>query len=458
MATSKVTRRHFFRTAIAAQATFASLRGLPSLAEENTSKSDRPVAALIGSGGRGTGDAVSAARFCDIAVVCDVDSKQAENAKKQLGEKVAVVDDYRKVLERPDVDVVINGTPDHWHTKINVDACRAGKDVYAEKPLTLTIDEGRLLRKVVEETGRVVQVGTQQRSERQFQTAVELVRNGRLGKLRQVWVALPWYSTKGGPFKTQPVPDHLDWDAYQGQAQLRDYCPQRTHKTFRWFYIYAGGIVTDWGNHHVDIAQWGLDRDTSGPISVEARGLFPNEGRPDCFNTPDRFFSRMRYDNGVDVLYFSAVGDKRTYGTEPCVPMSDEESAWLFGKETPDEIKTFNRNGVMFIGEKGRVFVNRGGLHGKAAEELKENPLPNDAWKVRPSTDHMADFIDCVKSRKTPVAPVAIEHRTVTACHLTNLSLRLKRPLKWDPKTERIIGDPEADAWRSREQREPYAT
>lgn len=456
MSTTRLTRRRFFQTAIAAQATFASLRSSPALCEEKRSKNDRPVAALVGSGGRGTGDAASAARFCDIAVVCDVDTKQAENAKKRLGGKPAVVKDYREGLERSDIDVVINGTPDHWHTKINVDACRAGKDVYAEKPLTLTIDEGKLLRKVVEDTRRVVQVGTQQRSERPFQTAVELVRNGRLGKLRQVWVALPWYSTKGGPFAARPVPANLDWDAYQGQAPLRDYCPQRTHKTFRWFYIYAGGIVTDWGNHHVDIAQWGLDCENAGPTSVEARGLFPNEGKPDCFNTPDRFFSRMGYANGVEVLYFSAVNDKRTYGTDPCVPMSDAESAWLFGKDVPEEIKTFDRNGVMFIGENGRLFVNRGGIYGRAAEELKDNPLPADAWKVRPSTDHMANFIDCVKSRETPVSSVAIEHRTVTVCHLTNLSLRLKRPLKWDPKAERIIGDPEADAWRSREQRAPY--
>lgn len=456
MPSDHVNRRCFLQTALAAQATFASLRGARCLAFENASKNDRPVAALVGCGGRGTAVAASAAQFCDIAVVCDVDSKQAEAARQRFGEKAAVEGDYRKLLDRTDVDVVINGTPDHWHTKINVDACRAGKDVYAEKPLTLTIDEGKLLRQVVEETGRIVQVGTQQRSEAPFRTAVELVRNGRVGKLRQVWVALPWYSTKGGPFASQPVPDHLDWDAYQGQAPLRDYSPQRTHQTFRWFYIYAGGIVTDWGNHHVDIAHWGMDRENTGPTRIDARGLFPNQGADGCFDTPDRFFSRMEYPGGLELLYFSAVNDKRTYGTEPCVPMSDEESQWLFGKDSPDEIRTFDRNGIMFLGEQGRLFVNRGGVYGAAAEALKEDPLPQDAWRAEPSRDHVENFFECVKSRKTPISPVAIEHRTITACHLTNLSLRLGRPVEWNPEAERIVGDAEADAMRSRRQREPY--
>ncbi len=154
---------------------------------------------------------------------------------------------------------LIRSTPDHWHTAINIAACKSGRDVYTEKPLTLTIDEGKILSKVVEETGRIVQVGTQQRSSKPFQTAVELVRNGRLAKLKQVWVVLPHYSTKGGPFPAEPVPDTLDWDMHQGQAPVHDYCAPRAHRNFRWWYEYAGGIITDWGNHHVDIAQWGAD-------------------------------------------------------------------------------------------------------------------------------------------------------------------------------------------------------
>ena len=210
-------------------------------------------------------------------------------AREQYGGKPDVYGDYRKLLERPDVDLIINGTPDHWHTAVCVDACRAGKDIYTEKPLTLTIEEGKILSKVVAETGRIVQVGTQQRSDPRFQTAVELVRNGRIGKLRQVWVALPYYSTKGGPFATTTVPESLNWEMYQGQAPRREFCAQRTHKTFRWWYEYAGGIITDWGNHHMDIAQWGMDCELTSPISIEARGLFPNPPESQYYNTPDRF-------------------------------------------------------------------------------------------------------------------------------------------------------------------------
>ena len=301
-------------------------------------------------------------------------------------------------------------------------------------------------------------MGNQQRSERQFQTAVELVRNGRIGKLKQVWVALPYYSTKAGPFDARPVPTTLNWDLYQGQAPEHDYCPERTHANFRWWYEYAGGIITDWGNHHVDIGHWGARVDTTGPVSVEARGLFPNDGKPNCFNTADRFFSRMRYANGIEILYFSAINERRLYGgvAKQHDAMTPEKSDFLFGKDCPEEIKTFDRNGIMFIGDEGRLFVNRGGIYGKPAEQLKDNPLPDDAWRVPPSNDHMANFFDCVKSRGEPVSPVRTQHRTITACHLTNISLRLERKLQWDPAAQQIIGDDEANAWQKREQRSPY--
>ena len=299
-----------------------------------------------------------------------------------FGGKAAVYQHYRKLLDHKGIDVVTNATPDHWHTAINIAACKAGKDVYAEKPMTFSIDEGKLLCKVVEETGRIVQVGTMQRSFKEFQTAVELVRNGRIGKLKQVWVALPYYSTKGGPFAKQPVPHELDWDIYQGQAPLHDYCPERTTFNFRWWSEYAGGIITDWGNHHVDIAHWGMDCERTGPVSIEARGLYPNPDGPQCYNTPDRFFSRMLYANGVEMLFFSSVNERMRPGsaTDRQVTLP-EQIEWLFGKDVPKEIKSYNRNGIMFIGERGKVFVNRGAVHGKAVEELKQNPLPADAWR-----------------------------------------------------------------------------
>lgn len=458
MASSICNRRDFLRCASGLAAAGAGLPcGLAAEAagaEKSTAKNDRPHIGAIGVGGRGMGIARQAARFGEVVAVCDVDRKRAEAAQAAFGGKPQVYGDYRELLDRNDVEVVLNGTPDHWHTAINVAACKAGKDVYTEKPLTLTIDEGKLLCKVVRETGRIVQVGTQQRSERQFQTAVELVRNGRIGRLRQVVVLLPFWNTKGGPFLKQPIPEHLDWDFYQGQAPRRDYHPNRTHFNFRWWFEYAGGIINDWGNHHMDIAHWGMDSEHGGPRWVEAKAIFPNRGRPHCYNNPDRFVARMEYPGDVELLYLVARDDKylQSIRQGDIAPEADEE---LFAG-MPEELKREKRNGIMFTGERGRVFVNRGGVYGKPVEELRENPLPHDAWRVYPSNDHMGNFFECVKTRRRPVSPVEIQHRTITACHLGNIAIRLGRRITWDAETQQVVGDEEANAWQKREQRAPY--
>lgn len=283
-------RRDFLRSTVAIAAGGATLpywcMGENARANQFKSKCDRPRIAAIGVGGRGSQITTEAAQFGDLVAICDVDLQHAEKLKVILGGKADIYQDYRRFLERKDIDVVINGTPDHWHTAINVAACKTGRDVYTEKPLTLTIDEGKLLCKVVEETGRIVQVGTLQRSQPEFQRGVELVRNGRIGKLRQVWVALPNQSMKGGPFAKRPIPSYFDWKLYQGQSPAHDYCPQRTHVTFRYWYEYSGGMITDWGNHHLDIAHWGMDCELTGPTSVEGRGLFSNPEGPGYYNTP----------------------------------------------------------------------------------------------------------------------------------------------------------------------------
>lgn len=454
-------RRDFLRSAAALTAAGAVVpywfSGENARADEPKSKNDRLRIGAIGVGGQGTYVAQQAARFGDVVAICDVDLRQAERAKPTLGGKATIYQDYRKMLEHKGIDIVTNGTPDHWHSAINIAACKAGKDIYAEKPVTFTIDEGKLLCKVVEETKRIIQVGTMQRSFKEFQTAVELVRNGRIGKLKQVWVALPYYSTKGGPFEKQPVPVELNWDMFEGQAPVHDYCPERAIFNFRWFSEYAGGIITDWGNHHMDIAHWGMDCELTGPTSVEARGLFPNPKGTKYFNTTDRFFSRMMYPNGVEVFFFSSINERMRPGSDSDKQITTPEQVeWLFGKDVPKEIKSYNRNGIMFIGDKGRIFVNRGAVHGKAVEELKQNPLPADAWRAYPSTDHMANFVDCVKSRKQPCTPVQLEHRSITPCHLTNLSIALKRKLTWDPKRQEIVGDDEANACLKNKQRAPY--
>ncbi len=451
-------RRAFLSStaALPAAGTFVPywLSGERSPAGEPTAKNDRPHVGVIGCGGRGSAIAKQAARFGELVAVCDVDRRQAERAKASFAAKADVYEDYRKLLERKDIDVVTNGTPDHWHTPVNIAACKAGKDVYTEKPLTLTIDEGKILCEVVRQTGRIVQVGTQQRSERQFQTAVELVRNRRIGRLRQVTVILPFWTTKGGPFTKQPVPEGLNWDFYQGQAPLRDYHPMRTHFNFRWWFEYAGGIINDWGNHHMDIAHWGMNLEHGGPLSVEAKAIFPNQGKPHHFNNPDRFVAKMVYPGNIDLLYFVARDDKylRSMKQGDIPARADAE---LFAG-LPDEVKQEKRNGIMFTGDTGRIFVNRGGVFGKPVEQLKENPLPDDAWRVYPSKDHMGNFFQCVKTRKKPVSPVEIQHRTITACHLGNIAIRLRRKIAWQPGQQQIIGDDEANALQKRQQRAPY--
>lgn len=471
---NKKTRRQFLRQAAAASAgIWAAYTFTSKTASAQEMKNDRPRIGVIGLGNMGQTDAGFAAEFGDIVAISDVNTAKFDAAKKRLGNKlkadVATYQDYRKLLDRNDIDVVIQATTDHWHTKINIEALRSGRDVYGEKPFSLTIEEGKLLRKVVKESGRVFQLGTQQRSAKQFfdggkhlrpfQEAVEIVRNGRIGKLKQVWVAIPYLSMKGGPFPEESIPDGLNWDMYCGQSPLRSFTPRR-YNPFRGWFDYCGSMAADWGNHHFDVAQWGMDTENTGPISIEGRGIFPNEGKPDCYDVPDRFFTRLMYANGIEVLFFTSMAARYDYrfAVDPHSETSKDQLDWMFGEGVSDEVRACDRNGVMFIGEKGRIFVNRANVYGKAAEELAENPLPEDGWKVRPSEVHMKNFFDCVKSRELPVAHAEIGHRSLTPCQLSVISIRLGgRKLQWDPEKEQIIGDAEAQTMQAREQREPYS-
>ncbi len=459
--TKTVSRRRFLQTASSAAALGAAaywVTDTPARAAHYTAKNDRPLVAAVGVGGRGMGDARAAAHFGDMVAVCDVDLARAERAKATFDGKPAVFQDYRKMLDaHPEIEVVINGSPDHWHTAINVAACRAGKDVYTEKPLTLTIEEGQILRRVVKETGRIVQVGTQQRSQSAFRTVCELARNGRVGKIQQVAVLLPFKSYKGGPFPAAPVPPTLDWDLWQGQAPEREYRKERTHYSFRFWWEYAGGKITDWGQHHLDIAHWGMGWEDTGPLEVEGRAFFPNRGIPNAYDNADRFVTRMKYPGDIDVI-FMVVRDKNYMQSMADGDMTEAEDAELF-QGIPDQWRNEQREGIMFIGEKGRVFVNRGRAYGKAVEELPENPLPADAIRLYESNDHMGNFFDCVKSRKQPISTVDVAHRVITACHLGNAAIHLKRKIKWDPVKEEVVGDAEASQSRylRREQRAPYA-
>lgn len=393
-------------------------------------KVERLGVGSIGLRYQGSVVAHKAQMYGDIVAVCDVDKNVRDTAKAAFGSTPRDFEDYRDLLKRPEVDIVTIGTPDHWHTKMVIDACRAGKDVYCEKPLTLTIDEGKLLTKVVKETGRVVQVGSWQRSDSRFRLAIEMVRQGRIGKLQTVDVVLG-KNKLGGPFTRRPVPGNLNWDMWQGQTPDVPYLEERSHYTFRWWYEYSGGQMTDWGAHHLDIAQWGIN---SLPVEIEGQAKYPNV--QDGFNVALDYGVTYRYANGVTMT-----------------------------------VKDEGRNGIMFTGDAGRIFVNRGTVEGKPVEELAGNPLPRDKFNIydfdnadRPEragkldaiVNHMGNFFDCVESRRTPISDIESQHRSVSTCHLGNISMRVGRKLQWDPAAEEFVGDAEANQFLRREQRAGY--
>ncbi|MCD0463690.1 Gfo/Idh/MocA family protein [Roseiconus lacunae] len=403
-------------------------------------KNDRPLLGLIGAGyqpetkrkGRGIAIGLAASGLADIAMLCEIDSQAADYASETVcGGKAKVVHDYRHVIDDPSIEAVLIGTPDHWHAKIAIEAMKAGKDVYCEKPVAVTVQEGQWLRDVAQQTNRVFQVGTQQRSEygQRFLTAIAMVRAGRLGKLRRIHIGLNegW---EGGPFSTQPTPKTLDWERWLGPAPMTDYLPQRSHRTFRWWYEYAGGQLCDWGAHHVDIAQWAIEQQASGPTTIKTTARLNQPlvngqaTRDDTYNTPITFSAECQFAGGITMLIDSS------------------------------------RNGITFEGDQGRIFVNRGTLEGKPVDAIRDAPLPEDAianvYGGTPAVSHMQNFIDCVQSRDTPISDIDSHHRTLSTCHLANISVRLGRPLRWDPLRERFLGDEEANALLSRQYRKGY--
>jgi len=384
----------------------------------------------IGLRYQGTVITEKARQYGNIVALCDVDRHVREQARASFGSTPKIFEDYRDLLKQKDVDVVLIGTPDHWHTKMLIDACRAGKDVYCEKPMTLTIDEGKQIRRAVQETGRVVQVGSWQRSDHRFRLAVELVRQGRLGTLQRVDVVLG-KNVQGGPFEVMPVPKHFNWDLWQGQTPEVPYIPERSHYTFRWWYEYSGGQMTDWGAHHIDIANWGIN---GLPVKVDGTATYPDT--PNGYNVAVDYFAKYEFDNGVELT----VADN-------------------------------GRNGIMFTGTTGRIFVNREKLEGKPVEDLASRPLnrdqfalydfdnldrPERAGKLDAIINHMGNFFDCVRSRKQTLSDIESQHRSVSLCHLGNIAMRLGRPLTWDPAKETFPGEDAANSHLAREQRSGY--
>ena len=399
-----------------------------------TSPNDRPGVALIGCGGQGQADAGNAARYGDIVAVCDVDEQHASAAAQRFaenGKTPAKYGDFRKVLERDDVHVIVQATPDHWHTLINIGAAKARKDVYSEKPLTLTIDEGQHVIHAVRDNKIVFQTGTQQRSSNGFRLACELVRNGRIGALKQVNVFVP-AGIRGNNFKKVPVPAGFDYDFWLGQAPLAEYVTERCHANFRWWYDYSGGPVTDWGAHHNDIARWAIGLD--GPVTVEARVVTPP--LPDGYTTPSEFEATLTWAGGVTQVVKTTLDDTPSGGVIR---------------------ENGQRNGVKFIGADGWIWVNRDEISA-SDKALLTTPLPENAVKLESSNNHMGNFFDCVRSRRDPVATVETGHRSASIGHLIIVALRTGQKLQWDPAKEIFVGDGASVAtpWLSRKMRAPY--
>ncbi|QDT35290.1 Gfo/Idh/MocA family protein [Thalassoglobus polymorphus] len=413
---------------------------------------DRPVFATIGLRNQGWSITNKSFQFADFAALADVDSNvlgvNVERVEKKQGKKPDAYKDYRKVLDRKDIDAVMIATPDHWHTKIAVEAMYAGKDVYCEKPLTLTIDEGKLIEKVVKETGRVFQVGTMQRSEsgQRFLQAIALIRAGRIGTVKKVTCGINGMVASPVIPKTS-VPEGLDWDFWLGPAPKVDYraLPKlregygggvplysNCHYSFRNWHEYSGGKLTDWGAHHVDIASWALGASDTGPSKVTpveySLPVEYKDGHPvadDQYNAATSFKIRVDMPNDVEMI-ITSEGD----------------------------------NGILFEGTEGRFFVNRGKIVGKPVEDLKDNPLPEGAieevYGGKISKNHTANFIEGMNSRKQPISDVWSHNRMLEICHLSNIAMRLGRELKWDAAKRQIVGDEQANSFLSREARKGF--
>jgi len=398
------------------------------------SANDQPGIALIGCGGQGNQDGGAASRHGNIIAVCDVDQGHVDAAARRFTKNGKVPDkftDFRKVMERADVEIIVMATPDHWHTLINMAAAGAKKDIYGEKPLTLTIAEGRKIIQKVRDNKVVFQTGTQQRSSQRFHKACELIRNGRIGKLKEVDVFVP-AGLRDGPFQTAPVPPGFNFDFWLGQAPQAEYMKERCFSTFRWWWDYAGGPVTDWGAHHNDIARWGIGQE--GPVGIEAKVITgPISGG---YTTPKEYEATLTWADGVTQII------KTTLDDDP------------FGNIIN---RNGQRNGLKFVGSDGWIWVNRSDLTA-SKDDILDTPLPDSAIHLEVSNDHMTNFFNCVRSRNDPISKVEDGHRSAVIGHLIIIALRSGQKLQWDPNKEEFTGEgaKEASAYFAREMRKPY--
>lgn len=431
MTDKRFTRRSFLTATAGAVATptFA-------LGQAGKSANDRIQIGVIGLGSRGFNliDALIEHRDqARIVAVCDVDVRHyrdrpwgtgkaygvnparqrieqayADPKSSAAGASPKTYSDFRELIARSDIDAVVVATPDHWHAHCTLAALRAGKDVYCEKPVTHLFSEGQKVYREVEKQQAVFQTGSQQRSDWRFRRAVELARNGLLGEIRKVEVGLPpGYDQPQGDTTVGKIPSQLDYDLWCGPAPMLPYMRARHHRWWRGHRAFGGGVLMDWIGHHNDIAHWALDVDNSGPERVEAVGwTFPDT---DVYNTPHQYTIRCRYKGGIE-----------------------------------HSISSANEQGLKLIGSEGTVFVTRGKLVASDPRMAKEDFEPGSI-KVYNSGDHMANFLECVRSRKACIAPAETAHRSITPGHLGYVSRALGRPLRWDPDKEVVVEDQQAN-------------
>ncbi len=450
-------RRNFLKNASAATAGAIIVPTIvPSSVFGKNAPSDKIQLAQIGCGRIARShDMYDLFRYenARFVAVCDLDKNRVIDGKKLVEDTynkkygsnnavdVKMYEDYREILLRSDIDAVVISTPDHWHSQPAIEAALAGKDIYLQKPTSLTVTEGRLLSDIVHRQGVILQVGTQQRSSAQFRRAAELVRNGRIGKLHTVKIGLPG-DPSGPKFEKMPVPAALNFDMWLGSTPEIDYTeqlvhPQKGYDRPGWLRHenYGAGMITGWGQHHYDSAAWGMDTEYTGPVTVEAVAEFPKHG---SWNVHGDFMVKHEYENGISAY---------TSGGFP--------------------------NGIRYEGADGWIFVTRGAYRATATdpvpagstkaldaskEDILKSVIGENEIHLYVSEEQHGNWLDCIKSRKPPISPVEIGHRTCSVCLISHIAMHIPGVLKWNPKTERFIDNDLANTMLSRPQRYPYGT
>lgn len=457
--TSGFSRRDFLKTAVTATlASATGESGFPTIVSASVlngkGPSNRINVGAIGTGRISRGHDLPGVwkyNYAQIVAVCDLDAKRLEDARKLVnayyGKKagkpydgVTAYSDYRSLLQNKDIDAVLISTPDHWHALIGIHAAQAGKDVYLQKPASLTIAEGRALSNAVHRAGRIFQVGSQQRSAQQFRYAAELVRNGRIGQLKTMYVGLPG-DPSGEDEPETPVPRNLKYDRWLGSTPNVYYTEKRVHPQSDysrpgWLRCeqFGAGMITGWGSHHIDCAHWAMDAEYTGPVEVSGWAEFPTRG---LWDVHGKFRTEAIYAGGVKMVV---------------------------SNDLP--------NGIRFEGSDGWIFVSRGNETVTSSDPVAKikdatalaasdpgiitSVIGPREIHLYESKDHHGNWLECVKTRKAPIAPIEVAHRSCSACLIHHIAMKLKRKVYWDPSQERFKNDDEANSMLSRTQRPPY--